>query len=290
MITILRGPSLTPLPFKSWDFPDGAVGFRLEGYSDPTPTTIVARIQSSRDFVELIMAVDALREQNAPTPRLVLPCVPNQRQDRACVNGEPVGILAFARQIVALGIKHVTMFDPHSEVTPAVFKALGMSVTVHSQATVVGRFDALNKRLLDIMTVFVSPDAGANKKTSDLATIYNHSTFIRADKLRDLATGKIKEIVVVNPREEVEGRDCVIMDDLCDAGGTFIGLAAALKAKGARRVELYVTHGLFTKGVNALFPGIDAVWTTNSYRTDLDPRLDGQGRLTVLNLEEVFSL
>ena len=81
--------------------------------------------------------------------------------------------------------------------------------------------------------LFCSPDAGANKKTAELAGFYGHDYFIRADKLRDLATGKIKECVVVNPREEVEGRDVMCCDDIGDKCGTFIGLAKALKAKVA---------------------------------------------------------
>ncbi len=290
-LSILRDGK--PVPFKTWPFPDGARGLRLESHASGTPATIIARIQSSDDFMDLVLAVDALREWNEPTPRLVLPCVPNQRQDRACVNGEPLGVLAFARQIAATGIKHVTMFDAHSEVTPAVFKALGMSVVAHSQATVVGRFQALNARLMQPNTVFVSPDAGANKKTADLATIYGHESFIRADKLRDLSTGKIKECVVINPREEIEGKDVVCCDDLADAGGSFIGLAAALKAKGARRVELYVTHGLFTRWLSPLFTGgIDHIWTTNSFHASLAHLAGGvaEGRFTALNLEEVFSL
>ncbi len=281
-----------PVPFKSLTFPDGARLFRLESHPSGTQATIIARVQSSDDFMDLILAVDALREWNEPTPRLVLPCVPNQRQDRACVSGEPLGVLAFARQIAALGIKHVTMFDPHSEVTPAVFKALGMSVTVHTQAAVIGRFDALNVRLTQPGVVFVAPDAGSNKKVSELATIYGHSTFLRADKLRDLATGRIKEIAITNPREEIEGKDVVCADDLIDGGATFIGLAAALKAKGARRVELYATHAILSKGLDPLWDGgIDHIWTTNSYRTNVETlTARGLDRLTVLNLEETFSL
>ncbi len=291
--TIHRGGAT--LAYKTFLFPDGAVGFKLDHDNHRFRTgryerglddiQIVARIKSSEDVMELIMATDALRRwtNDEVKIRLVLPCCAYQRQDRLCVEGEAFSLKAFAVLINAQSYSSVTIFDPHSDVAGAVFDR----VRLVKQPTIIGRFDAFNARLQPVTDrpVFVSPDAGANKRVAELAGLFTHPSFIRADKLRDLATGKIKEIVVVNPREDVEGRDCVIVDDLCDAGGTFIGLAAALKAKGARRVELYVTHGLFTKGVNALFPGIDAVWTTNSYRTDLsDPRL------TVLNLEEVFSL
>ncbi len=300
-LTIHRGGAT--LAYKTFTFPDGALGFKLDHENhrfratslvqfNRDDITIVARIKSSEDVMELIMATDALRRwtNGEIEIRLALPCCPYQRQDRLCVPGEAFSLKVFADLINAQGYKSVHVFDPHSDVLGAVIDR----VRIIKQETIIGQFAAFNKRLQPMLPadqpLFVSPDAGANKKTADLAALYGHDHFIRADKLRDLATGKIKEITVINPREEIEGRDIVCCDDLCDAGGTFIGLAAALKAKGARRVELYVTHGLFTKGVNALFPGIDHVWTTNSYRTDLAPELDLQGRLTVLSLEETFAL
>ena len=70
---------------------------------------------------------------------------------------------------------------------------------------------------------------------------------------------------------DVAGRDVLIADDLCDAGGTFIGSAAALREAGARSVSLYVTHDLFSKGVEYLLSqGIERIWTTSS-QGDAEP-------------------
>lgn len=266
--------------------------------------TITARIQSSRDILELIMVVDALRAWNLTPLHLVLPCLPYQRQDRRCVVGESFSLKAFAQLINGLAFEQVTVFDPHSDVTGAVIDR----VKIIDQSTIIGKFDKLNAALQPNAVapslanpfgesaerpVFVSPDSGANKKTAELAKLYAHDYFIRADKLRDLATGKIKEIVVTNPREEVEGRKCLICDDICDGGATFTGLATALKAKGAAKVDLYVTHGLFTKALSPLLTGgIDHIYTTNSYWANLNFLSDGvaTNRLTVLNLEDVFDL
>lgn len=251
--------------------------------------TIWARLQSSKDVMELVMVTDALRRFD-PTPiNLVLGYVPYARQDRVCVPGESFSLKAFAGLINGLDFQKVTVFDPHSDVTGAVFDR----VHIIPQVDIIGKFDALNARLQptppDNRPIFVSPDAGANKRTSELAGFYGHASFIRADKLRDLATGKIKEIVVVNDRAEIEGRTCIIVDDLCDAGGTFIGLAAALKAKGARWVELYVTHGLFTKGTTPLYKGgIDAIWTTNSFYDVWPAGISDD--IKTLKLEDVYSL
>jgi len=301
-LTLRRGNAT--LAYKTFAFPDGAVGFKLDHenhrfryphVADPVgEISITARIKSSEDIMELVMATDALRRwtENETEVRLVLPCCPYQRQDRQCVDGEAFSLKAFAALINGLSYKSVTAFDPHSDVVGAVFDR----VKIVKQAAIIGRFDAFNQRLQpakpENRPLFVSPDAGANKRVAELAGLYGHDYFIRADKLRDLATGRIKEIVVVNPREEVEGRYCVVLDDLIDGGATFIGLAAALKAKGARRVELYATHGVFSKGLDPLWDGgIDHLWVTNSYRTDTE-KLTARSldRLTVLDLDETFAL
>lgn len=307
MITITKGSET--LSFKSWVFPDQAIGVRLdtdnhrfhdarfEGAHGSVPadhTTIWARIQSSADIMELVMVVDALRGWDEAPIHLVLPLCPYSRQDRRCVKGESFSLRAFARLINGLGFARVTIFDAHSDVAAAVLD----NVNVIPQSQIIGAFDKLNARLQPTnpadRPVFISPDAGANKRVAELAALYGHESFIRADKLRDLATGKIKEIVVVNPREEVESRKCLIVDDIGDRCGTFIGLAKALKAKGAASVELYITHGLFTAEIDSILDplceaGVSHIWTSNSYRTDLNG-LGKQNLITVLNLESVFLL
>ena len=66
--------------------------------------------------------------------------------------------------------------------------------------------------------------------------------------------------------DDLTGKYAVIIDDICDGGGTFIPIAKELKAKGCRKVVLYVTHGAFTKGTQVLFEnGIDEIFTTNSF-------------------------
>jgi len=290
MIHIIK--NRVPLAVTTFLFPAGETGVKLDTnnllyrHTAAAHQTVWARPQSSKDVMELIMATDALRRFDSTPINLVLSYVPYARQDRVCVPGESFSLKAFAGIINGLGFQKVTVFDPHSDVTGAVFDR----VHIIPQTDIIGKFDVFNARLhASPRPIFVSPDAGANKRTSELAGLYGHDSFIRADKLRDLATGKIKEIVVVNPWEEIEGRDCIVVDDLCDAGGTFIGLAAALKAKGARQVELYVTHGLFTKGTAPLYKGgIDAIWTTNSFYDVWPAGISDE--VKTLKLEEVYSL
>lgn len=306
-LTIHRGNAT--LAYKTFLFPDGCVGFRLDhdnhrfraGRSLVPPfetesITIVARIRSSEDVMELVMATDALRRwtENEIPLKLVLPCCPYQRDDRVCVPGNAFSLKAFAALINGLQFARVTVFDPHSDCVGAVFDR----IEIVTQREIIGRFDALNARLqppVGEKPFLCSPDAGANKRVGALAAHYGHSTFIRGDKTRDLATGKLTGFKVYVEPGELDGRDVIMVDDLADGGLTFTGLAAELKAKGARRVELYVTHAILSKGLAPLLDGgIDHIWTSNSFRTDIPHQFPfvahAKDRVTILDIESVFSL
>jgi ribose-phosphate pyrophosphokinase len=110
--------------------------------------------------------------------------------------------------------------------------------------------------------VLVSPDAGATKKVLDVARSFtNKFDVVRADKVRNTSTGQITSTKIYG---EVLGKCCVILDDICDGGRTFTELATVLKRKGAAKVILYVTHGIFSKGTQILLDsGIDLVYTNN---------------------------
>lgn len=259
---------------KVFDFPAGELGVKIDGAhwrlaGAPTATrhTVIARIQSSRDLVALIMVTDALRRLDPIPVHLVLPYVPYGRQDRVCVSGEAFSLKVVAGLINGLGFETVTTFDPHSDVTGALIDRL----VIKTQVQIVNQWDDLRARLMNKSVVLVSPDAGAGKKTAALAAYLGKGDYVRADKKRDLETGKLTGTVVY--ADDLTGQTVAIVDDICDYGGTFVLLAKALKAKGAAKIILYVTHGLFGKGLDPLFEaGITEIWTTDAYRTDLDSR------------------
>jgi ribose-phosphate pyrophosphokinase len=86
----------------------------------------------------------------------------------------------------------------------------------------------------------------------------------KCEKVRDPGTGKLSGFsLVAGP--DLLGAHCIIFDDICDGGGTFAGVSTLLKDAGASWVGLAVTHGIFSKGFH--IPGIDYIWTTNSYES-----------------------
>ena len=86
--------------------------------------------------------------------------------------------------------------------------------------------------------------------------------YIRCTKERDSETGKLSHFTIVNPAD-VNGMVCLIIDDICDGGRTFEGIATLLREAGATGVDLFVTHGIFSRG--GKLAGIDRVYTTDSY-------------------------
>lgn len=286
------------LGYDSFVFPGGEVGVKLlvknsvafaakTGFFAPaTYQTIVARIQNSQDFMELAMLKDALAKVDNTPVHLFLPYLPYARQDRVCNKGEAFSLDVFIKLIAGLNFQKVTICDPHSDVTAGIFSALNINSQVITQFDIINKYLDFAKRIAGC--ALVSPDAGSNKKTSEIAAYFAHTNFIRADKLRDLSNGQIKETVVY--ADNLNGQDVCILDDICDGGRTFIELAKALKAKNAGKIILYVTHGIFSKGVKVLFEnGIDEIWTTNSYKWFADnfaPHYED--KVKVLSLEDKF--
>ncbi|MDX9668678.1 ribose-phosphate diphosphokinase [Pseudomonas sp. P8_250] len=229
---------------------------------------VSASLQTSDDIIALLLATDALRRHY---PRaeldLILPYIPYARQDRPCVNGEALSIAVMANLINSCGFSTVEVIDSHSDVAPALIR----NCKNYPQSVV------FNKILYTFEDFYiVAPDAGAYKKAHSLAKSLSAKGVICANKVRDVATGRIESVSIT---ENVEGLNLLVADDLCDGGRTFTELAEILRKQNCARLELVVTHGLFTKGVAVLTePGMyDKVYTTNSYHSNATGNVDGQG-------------
>lgn len=270
------------LDFKTFIFPGGEIGLKLNSNNynflwNENSTIIVANIQNSNDFFQLAMAKNALENLGETNIKLFLPYVPYGRQDRICDKGESFSLKVFTNLLNSLNFNKVIICDPHSDVTGALI----------NNVKIITQFDIINKWLeltnLAKNCIIISPDAGGNKKTVEIAKYFEHKHFIRADKLRDLATGQIKETIVYC--DDFNKRDVVCFDDIIDGGRTFIELAKVCKNKNCGKFILYATHGIFSKGIDELLNnGIDEIWTTNSFKQDLKEN----SKLHILNLEEKF--
>lgn len=251
-------------------FPGGEVRVKLPNILS-TEARIEAMLFNSDDIMTLVMLVDALREMGVEKIRLTMPYIPYARQDRVCDEGEAFSIRAFARIINSLNFASVVVWDPHSIV----------SVALIDRCIVKNQFDILTecKEFKDFKSnnanywYLVSPDAGSVKKAED---IFNKSNgvfdgIIYAEKVRDLATGKIIK-TKVDAQEDKYGNSVItssnllIVDDICDGGRTFIELGKVLTPYGPNSLNLFVTHGIFSQGMKVFEPYFDNVWSAINFK------------------------
>lgn len=223
---------------------------------------ITAKIKNSHEVLALALLVDAVSRLCHLDPKaeffLNMPYIPYARQDRVMNAGEALSIKVFANIINSMGFDRVFVDDPHSDVAPALLN----NVYIRKQEDRIVKFD---DKLTSKDTVIIAPDAGARKKAQKVSERLR-LPLIEAGKVRDLKTNEITGTAVFG---DVKDCVCVIVDDICDGGRTFIALAQALKEKGAKRVILYVTHGIFSFGKQVILDGgVDEIyayydWTEN---------------------------
>lgn len=229
---------------ESFNFSGGECHVKIIPSDITEHTNIIAHLDSSDAIMQLLMVVDAVRRVKPHTKiDLTIPYFPYARQDRVCNEGEAFSVHVMAGLINQLQCHSITIYDPHSQVT---VDALD-NCKVISLADIILNSELADKIQHEGLRI-VSPDKGAQDKVYELgaALAMEH---ICASKVRDSLTGNI---IATEIHDDVVGKDCVILDDICDGGRTFIELAKVLKAKGAGRLYLYVTHGIFSEGLNVL--------------------------------------
>ncbi len=256
-------------------FPDGAVWLKVISDLPRFAHLLRVRVSAMRDmndFMLLAQLVEAVRHTtDIGVSHLELAWLPWARQDRHMVPGDSFALKVFANQLNTLRFNKVFLLDPHSDAAAA---AIDNSVVI-AQETCLMKSKTLRKALSANRLMLVAPDAGALKKIHNVAKATGARDYAILTKERDVATGNLTGFALV--AGNVTGKDVLIVDDLCDAGGTFIGSAQVLRDAGARSVSLYVTHGVFSKGIeNLLNNGIDAIYTTTSFASSAlrDPRVE----------------
>ncbi|XWJ92839.1 ribose-phosphate diphosphokinase [Phytobacter ursingii] len=264
-----------PVEIERGVFPDGAVWLRVMSELPRFAQVMRVRVAAMRDmndFMLLAQLTDAVRHAtDIQVSHLELAWLPWARQDRHMVNGDSFALKVFANQLNVLNFDKVFLLDPHSDAAAA---AINNSVVI-AQESCLMKSEKLRQAISTGKLMLVAPDAGALKKIHNVAKASGARDYAILTKERDVATGNLTGFALVSG--DVAGKDVLIVDDLCDAGGTFIGSAQVLRDAGARSVSLYVTHGVFSKGVeNLLHNGIDAIYTTTSFASSelREPRVE----------------
>ena len=242
------------LPFESFTFPDGQPHFKLLHRDEFNEATVEAVIMSPTDLFQLDLVAEVLRH-NGIVPNLDIRYLMGARMDRRIDKMQPNTLGVVAHTINGMGFHKVRVLDVHSSFGEQAINAENVLPFV--------TFERVLKEMPGPdQTVVIIPDKGALTRVTTLLAFHQGWPYRQATKIRDMATGNLTGFGIASDASFIKGKKCLIVDDICDGGGTFTGLSKVLRDCGADTVDLFVTHGIFSKGLPLL--GIDHVYTTNS--------------------------
>lgn len=208
-------------------------------------------VRNPSELFQLAQITDIVRYQGGTPYRLRIPYLMGGRSDRRPLSGnESFDLKATTKIINACNWKHVILFDPHSDVSTALIN----NSFVRSNTKLISEYKQLDP-------VLIIPDTGAAKKVYP-----QFIETVQCIKHRDPATGKIE--LKVLEAEKCRDRNCVIIDDICDGGATFLTIAQKIKPK---HMTLIVSHGIFSKGFDELSIYFDKIITSDSYKHHFHP-------------------
>jgi len=187
-------------------------------------------------LMELLITLDALRRSSARRITAVIPYFGYARQDRKAGPRTPISAKLVANLITEAGANRVLTLDLHAGQIQGFFD---IPVDNLYAAPMFAR--DIRARFAGRDFMIVSPDVGGVVRARDIATRLKCDLAI-IDKRRDHAG--VSE--VMNVIGDVGGMDCVLVDDICDSGGTLCNAAVALTEHGAKSVSVYVTHGVLS--------------------------------------------
>lgn len=188
---------------------------------------------ANENIMELIIMADALRRASAASITAVVPYFGYARQDRRVRSLRvPITAKIVADIMMAVGITRVITIDLHADQIQGFFY-----IPVDNIYGTPVMFEDMRKKQFTDMVV-VSPDVGGVARARAVAKRLNDADLAIIDKRRPLHN----RVEVMNIIGEVQGRDCVIVDDIVDTASTLVSAALALKNKGAKSVTAYCTH------------------------------------------------
>ena len=233
-------------------FPDGEKHLKIKELDRKDTVGINCRITNSDDVFLLMQLSDILNRQCIVVEKITINYLMTMRCDRLFSFEQPFSLKIVADVINSFNAKKVLIIEPHSNTCLDLIK--------NSEAWYT------SKGLMKQKTV-CCPDKGAFLRYG--GSIYIQRRFIVCSKERDISTGKLQGFKIENiyGNGNYMNDDITVIDDLCDGGGTFIGIAELLRKElNLKSLTLAVTHAVQKGGIEKVAKVYDKVVITNSYK------------------------
>ncbi|MBA1835009.1 ribose-phosphate diphosphokinase [Corynebacterium wankanglinii] len=270
------------VPTTARDFANGEIFIRFEESVRGADCFVMQSHAQplNKWLMEQLIMIDALKRGSAKRITAILPFYPYARQDKKHRGREPISARLIADLLTTAGADRIVSVDLHTDQIQGFFD--GPVDHMHAMPILVDYIKS--KYPLDNLCV-VSPDAGRVKTAEKWANALGDAPMAFVHKTRDIdAANKVVSNRVVG---EVEGKDCILLDDMIDTGGTIAGAVGVLKEAGAKSVVIACTHGVFSDPARERLSecGAEEVITTDT----LPQNTEGWTNLTVLSIAPLLA-
>lgn len=237
-------------------FPDGEVQITLDEFSHKDEINIKCRITNTEDLFILMQVADIL-VRHGMYFSISIYYLMGMRMDRVMDFNRPFTLKMIVNILDNLGAFQINIFCSHSDTSINLFRKTDVC-NILSDEWETGTFEVIRHNPQILL-----PDAGAVKRYS---TDFKVFKVLIGEKVRDLSNGLIQSIGIKNP-EDIDGRSILLIDDLCDGGNTFVGLANVIREIDPKAViNIVVNHMVNPKGIENLSKTFNHIWFSNSYR------------------------
>ena len=269
-------------PMTARDFANGEIYVRFEESVRGSDCFVLQSHTQplNKWLMEQLLMIDALKRGSAKRITAILPFYPYARQDKKHRGREPISARLIADLMLTAGADRIVSVDLHTDQIQGFFDG----PVDHMHAMPILTDHIKENYNLDNLCV-VSPDAGRVKVAEKWANTLGDAPMAFVHKTR--STEVANQVVANRVVGDVDGKDCVLLDDMIDTGGTIAGAVGVLKKAGAKSVVIACTHGVFSDPARERLSacGAEEVITTDT----LPQSTEGWSNLTVLSIAPLLA-
>jgi ribose-phosphate pyrophosphokinase len=233
----------------------------------------------NNNLMELLIMVDALKRSSVDRISVVLPYFGYSRQDRRARSARvPITAKVVANMLTSMGVERLLTIDLHADQIQGFFDIPVDNI----YATPLFLADIHKQNYKD--TIIVSPDVGGVVRARALAKQLNTDLALVDKRRPEANVSEVMQII-----GDVQGKCCIIVDDICDTAGTLCHAADALKEQGASAVFAYITHPIFSGKAdqNISSSSIDGIIVTDTI--NLSKKIINTGKIRQITVAEMLA-